>query len=226
MTAPGEFGADGWWDEGGGHSLLHAINPARLAYVRQRVGGLDGKRVLDVGCGGGILSESMARDGARVTAVDPSAEAIETARGHAEGEGLDIDYRVASLDGLREACPVAVDVVTCMEVLEHVDDPKDAIASMAAALRPGGSLVLSTINRTALASAVMIHGLERALRALPPGTHRHEYFRRPSEVGGWCEAAGLRVEDVAGANWSFFGKTFLLSRTFMPVNYFLHARRD
>lgn len=215
--------AGGWWEAGGRHRLLHVINPVRLAYVEERAGGLEGKRVLDAGCGGGLLAEAMARRGAEVTGIDSSPGAIAAARGHAGEEGLQVEY-VESTCAAHAAGGGEYDVVTCMEMLEHVDDPAAAVADLASMVGKGGSLVLSTVNRTPVAGLLMIGVLECGLGVIDRGTHEYRMFRTPSEVGGWCRDAGLRVADVAGANWSFFGKTFLLSRTAMPVNYFLHAR--
>ncbi len=216
--------AGGWWEQGGRHRLLHVINPVRLAYVEERVGGLEGKRVLDAGCGGGILAEAMARKGAEVTGIDASPGAIEAARGHAKEEGLSIEYVESTCAGHAADNAGAYDVVTCMEMIEHVEDPAAAVADLASMVGRGGSLVLSTVNRTPVAGVLMIGVLEGALGVIDRGTHEYRMFRTPGEVGSWCRDAGLRVADVAGANWSFFGKTFLLSRMAMPVNYFLHAR--
>lgn len=216
--------AGGWWEEGGRHRLLHVINPVRLAYVEERVGGLEGKRVLDAGCGGGLLAEAMARRGAEVTGIDPSAGAIGAARAHAKEDGLQVSYVESSCADHAADSAGAYDVVTCMEMIEHVDDPAAAVADLASMVGKGGSLVLSTVNRTPVAGLLMIGVLEGALGVIDRGTHEYRMFRTPAEVGGWCRDAGLRVADVAGANWSFFGKTFLLSRMAMPVNYFLHAR--
>ncbi len=217
------FGSTGWWDAKGEHALLHVINPVRVAYIRQCVGDIEGKRVADIGCGGGILAEQLVQGGAQVTAIDPQPEVIEAARNHAQDKSLPIDYRVCDSNELAAQEPTAFDLVVCMEMLEHVSNPAAEITAMAKLLRPGGSLVVATINRTAIAYAQIIVVLERWLEAMPRNAHNYEQFRTPTEVSSWCASARLRVADVCGANWSFFGKTFLLSRTTMPVNYFLHA---
>ena len=204
---------------------MHVINPVRLRHVNDRVGGIAAKKVLDAGCGGGILTESLAKEGAKVTGIDTSKGAIERARKHAAQGDLDIDYLVESCQSHAATRRNAYDVVTCMEMIEHVEDPAVTIAQLSSVLRTGGSLVLSTINRTPLAGAVMIGALERVAGVIDRGTHNYEMFRTPTEVGRWCEDSGLVVLDATGANWSFFGKTFLLSKTFMPVNYFLHAKK-
>ena len=214
------FGS-GWWRDDGPHRLLRAFAPVRCAYMRQRLGGLGGRRIADVGCGGGLLSEALAGAGALVTGIDPCPGAIEEARAHAAGSGLEIDYRVGSAADLE---PGAYDAVACMEVLEHVPDPEGLVGQCTGLLAAGGSLVLSTINRNPLAYAAMIVGLEGILAALPRHSHRYRSFITPGELARMCRAAGLQVADIAGANWSFFGKTFLLSRSWMPVNYLLHAR--
>lgn len=223
---PGEFGASGWWEEAGTHALLRVINPVRMAYLRERCGDLAGRQVVDVGCGGGILSVTLAAAGADITGIDIAAGAVATAQREARRRALPARFVTTDANSFAATGAAArFDLVTCMEMLEHVADPAAEIEALAALLCPGGDLVLSTINRTPLAYAAMVLGLEQALRTLPPGTHRYDYFLRPEEVAGHCRAAGLEVLDIVGANWSFFGKTFLLSRTSMPVNYLLHARQ-
>lgn len=220
------FGATGWWEEDGSHRLLHALNPKRLAYLVERCGPLAGKQVIDVGCGGGILSLALAAAGANVIGLDTSAAALDTARKQAQAKALPVEFvhsDAASYAATNFAA--AAELVVCMEMLEHVADPASEIDALAALVRPGGDLVCSTINRTLPARAAMIWGLEDFLSVLPSGTHDHASFLQPSEVAQWCTQAGLRVLDIAGLNWSFFGKTFLLSRTHMPVNYLLHAGR-
>ena len=216
------FSGRGWWEQGGRHRLLHTFVPVRCAYMRERLGDLGGKRIAEVGCGGGIFSEALAGAGALVTGVDPSSGAIEAARAHAAAGGLEIDYRTGSAADLESG---AYDAVVCTEVLEHTPDPAALIGRCAALLAAGGSLIVSTINRNPLAYAAMIVGLEKALGALPRGSHSYRGFITPPELARMCAAAGLKVVDIAGANWSFFGKAFLLSRSWMPVNYLLHARR-
>lgn len=215
-----------WWDLDGPHALLHAINPVRMAYLRERFGALAGLRVADVGCGGGILSEALAAEGAQVVGIDISEAAVKAAAGHAERSALAVDYRCCTAAELAAAEGSSFDAAVCMEVLEHVHDPAAEVAALAALLRPRrGGAVLATINRTAASYAAMIVGAEKILGALPAGSHNWQNFIRPAELAGWCANSGLEVADLAGANWSFFGKTFLLSRIRMPVNYFLHAHK-
>ena len=221
----GHFGEAGWWEDGGSYSLLRAINPTRLAYVQGRACGLEGRRVADVGCGGGIFSEELARCGAKVTGVDPSKGAIETAKKHAKNSKLEIEYQTASCESFAQKSAGDFEVITCMEMLEHVADPKEAIAHLGGLLRRDGDLIISTINRNPASYAAMITFGENMLGMLPRGTHDYAMFITPSQASGWCDEAGLQVLDIAGLNWSFFGKRFTLSSMFMPVNYFLHARK-
>ncbi|MBF2734795.1 MAG: bifunctional 2-polyprenyl-6-hydroxyphenol methylase/3-demethylubiquinol 3-O-methyltransferase UbiG [Betaproteobacteria bacterium AqS2] len=218
------FDAKGWWDPQGKHRLLHVFNPTRTGYVERVCEGLAGKEVLDAGCGGGIFAEALARSGAKVTGIDASAGAIEAAREHAKAEGLDISYEEAGIEDYQRE--KKFDAVVCMEMLEHVAAPAQAVAALAGLLKPGGDLVTGTINRTPFAYLVMIVGLEQVTGLIPRGTHEYKAFLKPDEIASWCADAGLRVKDVAGANWDFFAKDFRLSATRMPMNYFLHARKE
>lgn len=213
-----------WWDMQGKHRLLHAFNPTRVAYVENALGGLEGKEILDVGCGGGIFTEALAQRGARLTGIDASADAIAAAKAHAAEGKLAIEYQAVALEDY-DAGGKQYDAIVCMEMLEHVAAPAAAIARLAGWLRTGGDLVAATINRTPQSWLVMIVGLEVVTGLIPRGTHEFKAFLKPAEVAQWCEAQGLRVEDVAGANFDFFAKDFRLSATHMPMNYFLHARK-
>ena len=186
-----------WWDPQGPQRPLHELNPARLGYVRERVD-LAGARVLDVGCGGGLLSEAMAASGARVTALDLAPELIEVARLHLLESGLDVDYRLQSVESLAEEAPGSFDAITCMEMLEHVPDPGSVLRACARLLKPGGVLLLSTLNRTPAAFALAIVGAEYIARLLPRGTHDYKQFIKPSELGAWLRAADLQLQDVSG----------------------------
>ncbi len=190
-----------WWDPNGESRPLHDLNPTRLAYV-ESFRPLAGAAVLDVGCGGGLLSEAMARAGADVTAIDLAPELLEVARLHMLESGLEVDYQLASAEQLAERRPAAFDVVTCMEMLEHVPDPAAVIAACATLLKPGGRLVLSTLNRTPQAFALAIVGAEYLLRLLPRGTHSYASFIKPSELAGWLRAAGLQPVDVSGLHYN------------------------
>ena len=220
MSLSSPFSTPDWWTRDGPFQTLHDINPLRLSWLQGQAGGLRGKRLLDWGCGGGIFAEAAAREGARVTGYDMDAVALEAAREHAAAESLGLDYRERPPpEGER------FDVVTAFEVLEHVENPAALVADMACRLAPGGLLALSTINRTARAWGLMIVGLEVLGRQLPLGTHEYGRFVRPAELAGFCRDGGLRVTDVAGLVYSFFGKHYFFSERDTSVNYFLAARR-
>ncbi len=189
--------ANRWWDPEGPQKPLHALNPARLGYVRERVP-LRDARVLDVGCGAGLLSEALAREGARVTAIDLAPDLIKVAKLHRLESGIDVDYRLAAVETLAEEAPGSFDAVACMEMLEHVPDPGAVVAACATLLKPGGRLFLSTLNRTPAAFALAIVGAEYVARMLPKGTHHYRDFIKPSELAAWLRAAGLELEDVSG----------------------------
>jgi 2-polyprenyl-6-hydroxyphenyl methylase/3-demethylubiquinone-9 3-methyltransferase len=186
-----------FWDESGEFGPLHVLNPVRLAFVAGR-SPLAGVRALDVGCGGGLLAEGLARAGATVTAIDLSPSMIEVARLHALSERLDIDYRVESAGALADRAAGTFDVVTCMEMLEHVPDPAGVLAQLARLVRPGGSVFVSTINRNLKAFLLAIVGAEYVARLLPRGTHEYERLIKPSELAAWARAAGLELTGIAG----------------------------
>ena len=213
--------ADQWWDADGPQKPLHALNPVRLEYVASRAV-LAGKRVLDIGCGAGLLSEALARSGAQVTAIDLGQALIEVARRHAQESGLQIDYRVQSAEDLAAAEAGSFDVITCMEMLEHVPDPGSILAACRALLKPGGQLFLSTINRTPAAFAVAIVGAEYIARLLPRGTHSYQTFITPAELARWVREQGMGVRDVSGMTYEpWAGRARLSSST--AVNYLMAA---
>ncbi len=215
--------ASRWWDPEGPQKPLHALNPVRLRYVMDRVE-LRDARVLDVGCGAGLLSEAMAQAGAGVTAIDLAPELVKVARLHALESGAQVDYRVQAVEELAAGEPGAFDAVTCMEMIEHVPDPLSVIHACAQALRPGGRLFVSTLNRTPAAFALAIVGAEYIARLLPKGTHQYRDFVRPSELAAWFRAAGLEIEDASGlAYLPWRGKATLTRRT--DVNYIACARK-
>ena len=194
-----KFGAlaNRWWDPQGPQKALHALNPVRLDYVKQRIP-LRDATVLDVGCGAGLLSEALAKEGASVVAIDLAPELIKVARLHRLESGVEVDYRLQSAEALAAEAPGSFDAITCMEMLEHVPDPSAIIAACATLLKPGGRLFLSTLNRTPAAFALAIVGAEYVARLLPKGTHHYQDFIKPSELAGWLRAAGLQLEDVSG----------------------------
>ncbi|SMQ95813.1 bifunctional 2-polyprenyl-6-hydroxyphenol methylase/3-demethylubiquinol 3-O-methyltransferase UbiG [Xanthomonas fragariae] len=215
--------ANRWWDADGPQKPLHALNPVRLDYVSAR-SELAGARVLDVGCGGGLLSESMARVGAQVTAIDLAPELVKVARLHCLESGVQVDYRVQSVEDLSIEQPGGFDAVTCMEMLEHVPDPIAIIRACASLLKPGGKLFLSTLNRTPAAFALAVVGAEYIARLLPKGTHHYKDFIKPAELAAWLRSAELRLEDVSGMVYEpWRNRARLSSRT--EVNYLAYAVR-
>ena len=212
-----------WWDPQGPQKALHALNPVRLDYVAQRAP-LAGAQALDVGCGGGLLSEALAHAGAHVTALDLSPELIKVARLHRLESGVEVDYRLQSAEALAAEAPGRFDVVTCMEMLEHVPDPASVVAACARLLKPGGRLFLSTLNRTPAAFALAIVGAEYVARVLPKGTHQYRDFIRPSELGALLRAAGLDLEDVSGLIYEPWRNAARLVRR-PDINYLACARK-
>lgn len=194
-----KFGAlaNRWWDPQGPQKALHALNPVRLDYVKRRIA-LRGASVLDVGCGAGLLSEALAREGAAVTATDLAPELIKVAKLHRLESQIDVDYRLQSVESLAAEQPGSFDAITCMEMLEHVPDPAAIVAACATLLKPGGRLFLSTLNRTPAAFALAIVGAEYVARLLPKGTHRYQDFIKPAELAAWLRAAELQLQDVSG----------------------------
>lgn len=209
--------ASRWWDPESEFKPLHDINPLRLDYIDQRVG-LAGKRVLDVGCGGGILSESMAQRGAEVTGIDMGEAPLEVARLHMLESGIRVDYRRITAEQLAEELPEHFDAVTCMEMLEHVPDPASVIRACAALVKPGGRIFLSTINRNPKAYLFAIVGAEYVLRLLPRGTHDFAKFIRPSELEASIRHAGLHLEDLTGMSYNPLTRNYSLGRD-LSVNY-------
>jgi 2-polyprenyl-6-hydroxyphenyl methylase/3-demethylubiquinone-9 3-methyltransferase len=215
--------ASGWWDPEGPFRPLHDLNPARLKFIRDRAELKDAK-VVDVGCGGGILSESMAEQGARVTGIDVAERVLAIARLHLHESGLEVDYLEKTVEDLAANAPGEYDVVTCMEMLEHVPDPPSVIESVAALMKPGGQGFFSTLNRTPLAFALGIVGAEHIARLLPRGTHRYDRFIRPSELSAWLRAAGLVVRDITGLHYNPLTKSVKLGGS-VAVNYLVHAEK-
>jgi 2-polyprenyl-6-hydroxyphenyl methylase / 3-demethylubiquinone-9 3-methyltransferase len=215
--------ASRWWDPDGESRPLHDLNPLRLGYIAERAP-LKGARALDVGCGGGLLSEALTRSGATVTAIDLAPAVIDVARLHLHESGLDVDYRQVSVEALAEEMPARFDVVTCMEMLEHVPDPASVIRACATLLKPGGKLFLSTLNRTPLAFGAAILGAEHVLRLLPRGTHHYAQFLKPSEIARDVRATGLVLEDLSGIAYNPLTRKAWLSRS-VAVNYLACARK-
>lgn len=212
-----------WWDPNSEFKPLHDINPLRLEHI-DRLSGLNGKRVLDVGCGGGILAESMAARGATVTGIDLGEKGLKVAQLHLLESGLQVDYRLTPVEALADAEPAAFQVVTCMEMLEHVPDPAATVRACAACAAPGARLFFSTINRNPKAWLFAIVGAEYVLRMLPRGTHEYAKLIRPSELATFCRDAGLEVTGITGMTYNPLTRTYALGRD-ASVNYILEARR-
>lgn len=217
--------ADRWWDPTGEFKPLHDINPLRLDFIDARAG-LAERRVIDVGCGGGILAEAMAHRGAWVTGIDLGEAPLAVARRHAEQSGVDVDYRRISVEEMAEQHPGAFDVVTCLEMLEHVPDPASVVRACARLAKPGGQLVFSTINRQPKAYALAVIGAEYLLRMLPRGTHDYARFIRPSELAAWSRDAGLEIREQTGLTYHPLTRRYRLSPNDVSVNYLMHCRRE
>jgi 2-polyprenyl-6-hydroxyphenyl methylase / 3-demethylubiquinone-9 3-methyltransferase len=212
-----------FWDRQGEFRPLHLLNPVRAAYIAERIP-LAGRRVLDVGCGGGLLAESLARAGARVTAIDLAPAMIEVARLHAAEAALEIDYRVAGAEELAASEGAGFEAVTCMEMLEHVPDPARMTASLAALLRPGGACFVSTLNRNLRSFLLAIVGAEYLLGLIPRGTHEYERLIRPAELAGWARAARLTLQDLSGIGLDPFTQRAMRRRS-VAVNYLAHFQK-
>jgi 2-polyprenyl-6-hydroxyphenyl methylase/3-demethylubiquinone-9 3-methyltransferase len=212
-----------WWDPQGDMRPLHELNPLRLGWI-DRLASLEGKRVVDVGCGGGILAESMAGRGARVTGIDLSAKPLRVAQLHALESGIEVDYREASAEALAAESPGSFDVVTCMEMLEHVPEPASSVRACGALAKPGGWVFFSTINRNPKSFLLAIVGAEYVLRLLPRGTHEYARLIRPSELAAMARVAGLDVVEVLGLTYNPLTRQFALGRD-TDVNYLVACRR-
>lgn len=213
-----------WWDPNSEFKPLHEINPLRLDYVDQAAG-LSGKTVLDVGCGGGILAESMAARGAQVTGIDLGEKALKVAKLHLLESGQKVDYRLIAVEELAKQQPQQYDIITCMEMLEHVPEPASVVRACAEMVKPGGHLFFSTLNRNPKSFLFAVIGAEYVLNLLPRGTHDYAKFIKPSELGAFCRNAGLNVAGITGMNYSPFSKTYSLV-TDTSVNYMIHCRPE
>jgi len=213
-----------WWDPTSEFRPLHEINPLRLAHIERLVGVIAGKRVVDVGCGGGILAEAMAAKGAEVLGIDLADKPLKVAALHKLESGANVEYRLVAAEQLAEEMPGAFDVVTCMEMVEHVPDPASTVAACARLAKPGGWVVFSTINRNPKSFLFAIVGAEYVLRLLPKGTHEYAKFVTPSELARHCRAAGLDVRDLTGMTYNPLTRVYSLGRD-VDVNYLIAARK-
>lgn len=213
--------ASRWWDPQGQFKTLHEINPLRLDFIDRRARLAD-QTVIDVGCGGGLLAEAMAGRGARVTGIDLAESSLAVARLHLLESGRQVDYCRGSAEELAAQAPVSADIVTCMELLEHVPDPASLVDACARLVRPGGQVFFSTLNRTPKSYLFAIVGAEYVLRMLPQGTHDYARFIRPSELGQWLRAAGLELRELVGLSYNPLTRRYTLGRD-VDVNYMVHA---
>lgn len=216
--------ADRWWDLTGEFKPLHEINPLRLDFINLYSGGLFNKNTLDVGCGGGILAESMAKLGATVTGIDMGEEPLNVAKLHALEMGVDLKYLKVTAEEFASNYPTSFDVVTCMEMLEHVPDPESIIASLAKLVKPGGHVFMSTLNKTIKGYLYAIVGAEYVLKLVPKGTHDHNKFIQPATLIGWAEKYGLKARIIKGLSYSPLSQTYSLSDD-VSVNYMIHFEK-
>lgn len=216
--------ASRWWDPESEFKPLHDINPLRANYIDKHAS-VAGKTLLDVGCGGGLLTEAMAHRGAQVTGIDMGETPLKVANLHALETGVAIDYRQMTAEACAGQYPGRFDVVTCLEMLEHVPDPASVIRACATLVKPGGHLFFSTINRNPKAYAFAIVGAEYVLKLLPKGTHEYAKFIRPSELAGWLREAGLQLSHMTGMTYNPFTRQYKLDDQDVSVNYLVHARK-
>ena len=217
--------ASRWWDLEGEFKPLHRINPLRLGYISQRADGLFGKTVLDVGCGGGILAESMAREGANVTGLDMGFEPLQVAKLHALESGIKVDYVQETVEQHADKFAGKYDVVTCMEMLEHVPDPKSVVTACAKLVKPGGHVFFSTLNRNGKSWLMAVVGAEYILRMVPKGTHDIKKFIKPAELLSWVDDTPLRECHITGLHFNPLTNTFKLAPG-VDVNYMLHTKAE
>jgi len=215
--------ANGWWDTEGESKPLHQINPLRLDYIMTKCS-LNNKQVIDVGCGGGILSEALTKNNAIVTGIDMGEMPLNVARLHALEASLNIEYQQITAEQKAQQSSSEFDVVTCMEMLEHVPDPVSVIRACAQLVKPGGDVFFSTLNRHPKSYLFAVIGAEYLLKMLPKGTHDYKRFIRPSEMASWCRQAGLEVADIRGLSYNPLTKNYSLG-TDVKVNYLMHCRR-
>lgn len=216
--------ASRWWDRESEFKPLHDINPLRVNWI-DRLAPVAGKKILDVGCGGGILSEALAQRGAEVTGIDMGAAPLSVAELHRLESGVDITYQQISTEALAQSHAGQFDIVTCLEMLEHVPDPASVVRACATLVKPGGQLFFSTINRNPKSYAMMILGAEYLMKMLPRGTHDYSKFIRPSELSQWLRDAGLDLAHITGMVYNPLTRAYSLKDRDVDVNYLIHATR-
>ncbi len=217
--------ASRWWDRESEFKPLHDINPLRVAYIERQAQGVAGKKILDVGCGGGILAEALAHKGALVTGIDMAELSLKVAQMHLHESGLEVDYQLSTVEDFAQQNAAQFDIVTCLEMLEHVPDPASIIASASRLLKPDGMLCLSTLNRNPKSFALAILGAEYILRMLPRGTHEYKKFIKPSELAATLRANGMQLRDITGISYNPITKNYSLGRD-IDVNYLMTASFD
>ena len=217
--------ASRWWDPESEFKPLHDINPLRLDYIEQQVGGVAGKRILDIGCGGGILAEALAEGGARVSAIDMAEQSLQVAKMHLHESNLDVDYQLATAEDYADQHAAEFDVVTCLEMLEHVPRPQSVVEAAARLVKPDGWIIFSTINRNAKSFALAILGAEYILGLIPRGTHDYKKLIKPSELASAARNNGLMVSDITGMTYNPISKQYRLGSD-IDINYLMACRRD
>ncbi len=217
--------ASRWWDKNSEFKPLHDINPLRVSYI-DRIASLEGKTVIDVGCGGGILSESMVQRGATVTGIDLGAAPLKIAKLHGLESGFKVDYQKIAVEEMAERQPASFDVVTCMEMLEHVPDPSSIVKACATLVKPGGQVFFSTINRNPKSYLFAIIGAEHLLNLVPKGTHEFKKFIKPSELGTWIRNTELTIDDMVGMTYNLVSKEYRLNPNDLDVNYLISTHRS
>jgi 2-polyprenyl-6-hydroxyphenyl methylase/3-demethylubiquinone-9 3-methyltransferase len=217
--------ASRWWDRESEFKTLHEINPLRVTYIEKQAQGVEGKKILDVGCGGGILAEALANKGAQVTGIDVAELSLKVAKMHLHESGLEVDYQLSTVEDFAQQHAARFDIVTCLEILEHVPDPASIVASASRLLKPDGLLCLSTLNRNPKSFALAILGAEYILRMLPRGTHEYKKFIKPSELAATLRANGMQLRDITGISYNPITRNYSLGRD-IDVNYLMTASLD
>jgi 2-polyprenyl-6-hydroxyphenyl methylase/3-demethylubiquinone-9 3-methyltransferase len=218
--------ASRWWDLEGEFKPLHQINPLRTDFIVQHTTGLNGKKVIDVGCGGGILAESMAKHGAMVTGIDMGEAPLEIARLHGLESGVEVDYQLSTAEEFAVTHQAQYDVVTCMEMLEHVPEPESVVRACFELVKPGGHVFFSTLNRNIKSYLMAIVGAEYILGLVPKGTHQHNKFIKPSELMAWLDKTPLVVKHITGLHINPFNREYYLSSQNVDVNYIIHSQYE